>query len=128
MILVDSSVWIDHLRNNDATLAALLDRGQILSHPFVIGEVSLGSLRQRATIIGALQDLPKAIVANDREVMAFIESQTLYGRGIGYIDAHLLASVRLTADTLLWTRDRRLKELAVYLGLAVSPPNDPPTA
>jgi predicted nucleic acid-binding protein len=122
LILVDSSVWIDHLRSADPGLADLLNRGQVFAHPFVIGELGLGSLRQRATIIGALQDLPKATVADDGEVLAFIERQSLYGRGIGYIDAHLLASVRLTADTTLWTRDRRLHEVATDLGLAATFP------
>jgi len=123
LILVDSSVWIDHLRSADASLAKLLNYGQVLSHPFVIGELALGGLRQRATIIGALHDLPKATVADDGEVLGFIERQSLYGRGIGYIDAHLLASVRLTADATLWTRDKRLHEIASEFRLAaVVPP------
>jgi len=122
LILVDSSIWIDHLRASDATLADLLNHGLILSHPFVIGELALGSLRQRTTIISALQDLPKASVAEDGEVLAFIERQSLYGRGIGYIDAHLLASARLTADARLWTRDKRLNEVAADLGLAAALP------
>ncbi|PVX29729.1 type II toxin-antitoxin system VapC family toxin [Sphingomonas pokkalii] len=120
MILVDSSVWIDHLRSRDAALAELLLRGQVLAHPFVIGELALGSLRQREEIIGALLDLPKAIVAEDAEVLALIARETLYGRGIGYIDAHLLASVRLTPDALLWSRDRRLHDAAGRLGIALS--------
>ncbi|OYW16139.1 MAG: VapC toxin family PIN domain ribonuclease [Novosphingobium sp. 12-64-8] len=118
MILVDSSVWIDHLRSSDAVLSDLLNRAQVLAHPFVIGELALGSLRQRTTIIDALQDLPKAVKADDGEVLAFIERQSLDARGIGYIDAHLLASVRLTPDASLWTRDRRLNEVANVLGLA----------
>lgn len=122
MILVDSSVWIDHLRSADADLTALLNHGQVLSHPFVIGELTLGSLRQRANIIGALQDLPKAVVADEAEVLAFIDRHVLFGRGIGYIDAHLLASVRLTADAALWTRDKRLHETASDLGIAAMVP------
>jgi predicted nucleic acid-binding protein len=118
LILVDSSVWIDHLRQGDVSLSDLLDRGRVLVHPFVIGELALGSLRQRAVIIGALQDLPKAIVADDSEVLGFIEAHSLFARGIGYIDTHLLASVRLTAGARLWTRDRRLQEVATALGLA----------
>jgi predicted nucleic acid-binding protein len=120
--LVDSSVWIDHLRNADVGLTDLLNRGQVLSHRFVIGELALGNFRQRATIIGALQDLPKATDAGDGEVLAFIDHQSLYGRGIGYIVAHLLASVRLTAEARLWTRDRRLNEIACELGLAAMLP------
>ena len=125
MILVDSSVWIDHLRSNDAVLEDLLNRGQVLGHPFVIGELALGSLRQRADIIGAMQDLPKASVADDDEVMAFIDRHTLFGRGIGYIDAHLLASVRLTTDATFWTRDKRLHEIAVDLAIATATPEIP---
>jgi predicted nucleic acid-binding protein len=123
LILVDSSVWIDHLRHGDTTLAALLDQGRVLGHPFVIGELALGSLRQRAAIIDALQDLPKANPADANEVLTFIKGQALHGRGIGYIDAHLLASVRLTADAMLWTRDRRLNAIASGLGLAATFPS-----
>ncbi len=123
MILVDSSIWIDHLRSNDAVLADLLNRGLILSHPFVIGELALGSLRQRSTIIAALRDLPMATVANDAEVLEFIQRQPLHGRGIGYIDAHLLASARLTPSTKLWTRDRRLQQVASELALAAALPS-----
>lgn len=118
MILVDSSVWIDHLRCTDLTLTTLLDQGLILTHPFVIGELALGSLCQRATIIGYLLDLPKATVADDGEVLVFIQRQTLFGRGIGYIDTHLLTSVRLTTGATLWTRDKRLHKVAASLGIA----------
>lgn len=93
----------------------------MLAHPFVIGELALGSLRQREEIIGALLDLPKAVVAEDAEVLALISRESLHGRGIGYIDAHLLASVRLTPDALLWTRDRRLNDVAGDLGVTVPP-------
>ncbi len=117
MILVDSSVWIDHLRSADAELTKLLNQGQVLAHPFVIGELALGSLRQRASIISALQDLPKGVVADEAEVLGFIAGHALFGRGIGYIDAHLLASARLTANATLWTRDKRLQEVAAGLGI-----------
>ena len=118
MILVDTSVWVDHLRNGDDALAHLLERGEVLGHPFVIGELALGGLRQRALVIEALRDLPHAIVASGREVLRFIEAQQLFGRGIGYVDVHLLAAVRLTPGARLWTRDRRLHALADELGLA----------
>ncbi|MDX3894861.1 type II toxin-antitoxin system VapC family toxin [Pusillimonas sp.] len=118
MILVDGSVWVDHLRRNEAMLARLLEGGQVFTHPFIIGEIALGSLRQRQAILSALRGLPAAIVASDEEVQAFIEHQPLYSLGIGYIDAHLLASVRLTPGVKLWTRDRRLHETALHLGLA----------
>lgn len=120
MILVDTSVWVDHLRNGDEVLARLLDAGRVLVHPFVIGELSLGNLRQRAMVLGALSDLPQAAVATDAEVGHFIERQALFGRGLGYVDAHLLAAVRLTAGTSMWTRDKRLHALAAELGLASS--------
>lgn len=118
MILVDSSVWVDHLRRGDATLAGLLDGGRVIAHPFVVGELALGSLRQRELILTALQDLPQAVVASDIEVLRFINQQALYGLGIGYVDAHLLASVRLTAGGSLWTRDKRLQSVADRLGVA----------
>jgi predicted nucleic acid-binding protein len=118
LILVDRSVWIDHLQHGDAILAASLERSQVLAHPFVIGELALGSLRQRETIIGALRDLPRALMAQDDEALAFIERWDLHGRGIGYVDVHLLASARLGGDARLWTRDKRLAAVADELGLA----------
>lgn len=118
MILVDSSVWIDHLRAGDATLIALLETGQVLAHPFVTGELALGSFRQCDAIIGALQDLPQSLVATDAEVLAFIDRHALFGQGIGYVDAHLLAATRLTPDATLWTRDKRLRDAAGRLGMA----------
>jgi predicted nucleic acid-binding protein len=118
VILVDTSVWVDHLRSGDATLADLLTAGRALAHPFVIGELALGGLRQRDVILTDLQDLPQAVVAGDAEVLRLIELQALHGRGIGYVDAHLLAAARLTPDGLLWTRDKRLHAVADQLGLA----------
>ena len=117
MILVDTSVWIDHLRQNDETLARLLNDEKVLAHPFVTGELALGNLRNRATIIGALRDLPQATVATDDEVLVFIEKNALGGLGIGYIDAHLLAAARLSAGAALWTRDKRLLAASARLGL-----------
>ncbi len=102
MILVDTSVWIDHLRTGDAALRKLLERGQVLAHPFVIGELAMGNLKQREVVLSALQDLPRAVVALEDEVLRFISDRGLSGLGIGYIDAHLLAAVRLTPDALLW--------------------------
>jgi predicted nucleic acid-binding protein len=120
VILVDTSVWVDHLRTGNATLAALLDAGMALTHPFVIGEIALGSLRQRETVLSALSDLPHAAVATDAEVLAFIDRHALFGRGVGYVDAHLLAAARLTAGSELWTNDRRLHGVADALGLAMA--------
>lgn len=120
MILVDTSVWIDHLRTGDKSLSKLLDAGSVLSHPFVTGELALGNLRQRAAILDALSDLPQAEVATDGEVRNFIDVHALFGRGIGYVDAHLLAAVRLTAGASLWTRDKRLHRVAERLKLATA--------
>jgi predicted nucleic acid-binding protein len=120
MILVDTSVWIDHLRTTDKALVSLLNAGMVLAHPFVIGELALGHLGQRTTVLSALSDLPRAIVATDAEVLNFIDRYELFGRGVGYVDVHLLAAVRLTAGSELWTRDQRLYGVAVHLGLAIT--------
>jgi len=118
MILVDTSVWIDHLRSGDTVLAALLERGQVLAHPFVVGELALGSLRQREVVLESLQNLPQVKVATDMEVLHFISSHALFGLGIGYVDIHLMAAVQLTPGTSLWTRDKRLHAAAETLGFA----------
>ena len=118
MILVDTSVWVDHLRVGDATLAALLEQGDVFVHPFVIGELACGNLRQRHDVLGLLGRLPQTTVARDEEVLHLIERHALMGRGIGYVDAHLLAATLLTAPARLWTRDRRLRGVADSLGLA----------
>jgi predicted nucleic acid-binding protein len=120
LILVDTSVWIDHLRAGDDSLAELLNAGRVLMHPFVIGELALAAMRQRATVLDALSNLPRAELATDAEVLGFINSKTLFGRGIGYVDVHLLASARLTAGTELWTEDNRLRSVAEELGLAMA--------
>jgi predicted nucleic acid-binding protein len=121
MILADTSIWIHHFREGNSALRKLLEQGQVLSHPFVIGEVAMGSLERRDLILGALQDLPKATVARDEEVLQYISNRALFGLGIGYVDAHLLAAVQMTAEALLWTRDKRLASLAAKLSLAFSP-------
>ena len=117
MILVDSSVWVEHLRARNAALVRLLERGAVLMHPFVVGEVALGNLHQRELVLDSLANLPMATVASEAEVLDYINSAKLWGLGIGYVDAHLLASARLTPDTSLWTRDRRLDVAAEALGL-----------
>ena len=121
MILVDTSVWIDHFHKPIPALAEALERGDVLIHPFVIGELALGSLRDRDQVIGLLQALPGADVADDDEVLRFIGQNSLGGTGIGYVDVHLLAATRLTADARLWTRDKRLLVVAERLVLAVHP-------
>ena len=118
MILVDSSVWIDHLRRADEVLTDLLDRKQVVTHPFIIGELALGHLRPRNVVLSALQDLDRVIVAHDDEVMRLVEQERLFGRGLSYVDVHLLAAVRLTPETSLWTRDKRLLAAAARLSLA----------
>jgi predicted nucleic acid-binding protein len=118
VILVDTSVWVDHLRAGDRTLVRLLENSQVLVHPFVIGELALGNVRQRANLLAELQNLPQAPVASDQEVLRFIELHELFGLGIGYVDAHLLAAVRLSAGSSLWTRDKRLLAIAVHLDTA----------
>jgi hypothetical protein len=118
VILVDTSVWIDHLRAGDEPLAARLQAGEVLAHPWVIGELALGNLGQRQVILSSLRRLPQAAVATDEEVLLFIERNNLAGLGIGYVDAHLLASTRLSPGATLWTRDRRLSKVAEGLGLA----------
>ena len=111
MTLVDTSVWIDHLRRGDERLGALLDEGMVLIHPFVLGEIASGSLAQRDVVLGHLRYLPEAPLATEPEVHHLLERHRLAGRGLGWIDLHLLASARLAAVPLL-TRDRALDEAA----------------
>ncbi len=118
MILADSSVWIDHIRAPDPRLERLLQDDRVLSHPCVTGEIALGSMRDRIAIVGFIANLPQAALADDEEVLAMIERDALSGSGIGYVDAHLAASVRLTAGTTLWTRDKRLHAVAERLSIA----------
>jgi hypothetical protein len=122
LILVDTTVWVDHLRRSDAGLVELLERSAVAMHPFVVGEIACGSLRDRQSILELLQDLPATVVAQSDEVLQFIERHTLHGKGIGYVDVHLLASVALTEGTRLWTRDQRLRRVATALGCAYPDP------
>lgn len=118
MILVDTPLWVDHLRSSDDRLLAALETGLVTTHPFVIGELACGNLRNRAAILGLLGALHHVPVATDTEALEFIEARSLMGRGVGYVDVHLLASAALAADTLVWTRDRRLAGVAAELELA----------
>jgi len=122
VILADTSIWIDHLNRSDATMEARLQRGQISIHPFVTGEIALGNLRQRDLVLGLLADLPRTLVANDDEVLEIIGRHRLHGRGIGYVDVHLLAATLLSPDTKLWTRDLKLHAAATAVGVAVTTP------
>jgi predicted nucleic acid-binding protein len=112
MILVDTSVWVDHFRNGNERLVRLLLDQSVLIHPMVIGELACGTLRNRTEILQLLDNLPKAAQATHDEVLHMIEERKLMGNGIGYVDAHLLASVLLTPGTQLWTLDRKLQTLA----------------
>jgi predicted nucleic acid-binding protein len=124
LILVDTSVWVDHLRRGDARLVTLLESASALIHPFIIGEIACGNLVDRETVLELLQDLPMATVADADEVLVFIERHRLHGKGIGYVDVHLLAAVALTEGATLWTRDKRLQTAAEILGCAyVEPPS-----
>lgn len=117
MILVDTSVWVDHLRSGNRRLESLLDDGDVLIHPFVVGELACGVLRNRDQVLALLQALPEANAAEHSEVISFLDRERLYGRGIGWIDAHLLASARLS-DAPLWTLDRKLSRIAAALTLS----------
>lgn len=117
MILVDTSVWIDHLHKADERLVELLERSDVAHHPMVVGELALGSLRDRQTVLALLADLPAMPVAAHSEVLSFVESNGLYGRGLSLVDAHLLASTILDPGARLWTRDKRLHDAAAELGL-----------
>jgi predicted nucleic acid-binding protein len=118
VILVDSSVWIDHFRRADTTLAALLASRVVLCHPFVIGELALGQLSQREAVLDALGLLPMAPLVPHEDVLAFVDRHRLMGCGIGWIDLHLLASALVGGRVSLWTRDRRLAAVAAERGVA----------
>jgi len=116
MVLVDTSVWVEHLREGTIRLEELLDEGQVICHPFIIGELACGNLKNRGEVLSLLQALPMAIRVEHEEVMQFIDNNNLMGKGLGYIDMHLLASAILT-KVPLWTLDRKLKEISSKLNL-----------
>ena len=118
MILADTTIWVDHLRKGEPGLVALLNDSRVLIHPVVIGELACGNLPDRDAVLGLLGSLPVIPPATDYEVLFFIEQRQVMGRGIGYVDAHLLASATLAQSVQFWTRDRRLLALASDLGLA----------
>lgn len=117
MILVDTVVWIDHLRSGDDRLVEYLEAERVLAHPMVIGEIAMGSLRRRDDVLTLLGDLPSAAVASDAEVLGLIDDRRLHGRGLGYIDAHLLAAALLTPAATIWARDGALDRAARELGV-----------
>lgn len=120
MILADTSIWIDHLRGTDDRLGELLDAGEVYTHSFVIGEFACGNLHNRNEVLGLMQRLPHAPVASQDEVLFFIDNNKLMGRGLGFVDMHLLASTALSNSVRLWSRDKRLAQVAADLNL-----NDP---
>ncbi|WP_434152187.1 type II toxin-antitoxin system VapC family toxin (plasmid) [Methylocaldum gracile subsp. desertum] len=120
MILVDTSIWIDHLRSSNAHLTGLLERDVAAIHNFVIGEIACGNLKNRQEILSLLDSLPKCEPATHEEVLFFIEGHRLMGRGIGYVDACLLAAATLTSAQL-WTGDKRLVAIAEDMGCAYQP-------
>jgi len=124
VILVDTSVWVDHLRQGEPRLIRALESGQVLGSDWVVGEMACGNLRNRTEVLALLQALPKAVKASDGEVLALIERRRLMGRGNGWVDAHLVASA-LLSGAQFWTRDRRLQAVANDLALAF---DDSPTA
>lgn len=116
MILLDTSVWIDHLRGGDEEVAAVLERSEVLGHAWVIGELALGHIPDRDEVLRLMSRLPRATVAVEPEILGLAAAEGLSERGIGFVDAALLASTRLTPDATLWTRDSRLRAAAVALG------------
>ena len=117
MILADTSVWIEHLRAGNPRVQRLLDSGQIIMHPMIVAELGLGSLRQRAKTLAELDGLLEVKVAELSEVRSMIEAHRLYAKGIGLIDAHLVASCLITPGTQLWTHDNALKGVAKAMGI-----------
>lgn len=118
MILIDTSIWVYYFIGDDEKLDELLNRESVLIHPFVVGEIAMGNLINRQKTLASFQDLPTAVLASNDEVLALISNEQLGGTGLSYIDAHLLASTRLTIDAFLWTRDKRLRAAAKRLSLA----------
>lgn len=120
MILADTSVWVEHLRKGNPALVEGLQAGRVLTHPFVIGELACGNLRNRREVLDLLGRLPSAPAASHAEALNFLERRRLMGRGIGFVDVHLLASAALAAPTRLWTLDKRLAAIARELQLATA--------
>ncbi len=123
IVLVDTSIWVDHLRRRDLALETVLESGEVAVHPFVVGELACGNLPDRALVFQLLNELPAAPLATNPEVLALIERRRLMGKGLGFVDAHLLASALLAAPDamLLWTRDAALDGVAAQLGVAYRP-------
>jgi predicted nucleic acid-binding protein len=121
VILVDSTIWIDHLNRGDAVLESLLAGNRVLMHPYVIGEIALGSLRHRERVLRSIRLLPELLPVRPGEVLNFIAKTGIAGSGLGYVDAHLLAAARMRPGTQIWSRDKRLDAVAERLGIVVRP-------
>ena len=120
MVLVDTSVWVDYLRSGDDTLARLLTQGQVCIHPMVIGELACGHLQSRTQLISLWLNLPPVVEASNDEALFFLNTHQLMGKGIGWVDLHLLATTLLSTNVTLWTRDKRLAQIAKTLGVGFS--------
>lgn len=112
MVLVDTSVWVDHFRNGNDQLTHLLNDGDVICHHFIVGELACGSIKNRKEILSLLQALPRAVQANHQEILDFIEIKKIMGKGLGYIEVHLLASA-LLSNSLLWSLDKKLQDISV---------------
>ncbi len=121
-VLVDTSIWIDHLRSNDPALVSRLDAGEVLVHPWVVGELTLGGSTRRREVRDLLLALPRPVVGSDAEVVELIEDRALHGRGIGYVDAGLFTATVLTRRAALWTRDQSLADTARDPGVGAEGP------
>lgn len=119
MLLVDTSVWIDHLRKGDIQLVDALNANTVLCHSYIIGEIALGSFKNRVKLLSFLDNLPQAPLATNDEVRLLIERRNLYGRGIGYVDCTLIASALIASEVKIWTRDKRLQAIIEELNLSV---------
>jgi predicted nucleic acid-binding protein len=118
VILADTSIWVEHFRRTNSTFEKFLAAGNVVTHPFVIGEIALGYLKRRDFVLDGLRAMPQALVASNEEVLEFIDQHSLFGLGIGYVDSHLLAATRLNVGVSLWTRDKRLSHAAQLLAVA----------
>lgn len=119
MILADTSVWIDHLRNSNPRMQSFLEAAQITMHPFIVAEIALGSLKNRTARLSELDSLERVVIGQTEEVRHLIETRALYSRGFSFVDAHLLLSCLLTPGTQLWTRDRNMQSVAGSIGIGV---------
>lgn len=117
MVLVDTSIWVDHLRSGNHQLVQLLAQNQVCMHPMIIGELACGHLRNRVELLDLWRNLPTAVLCNHEEAMICLEANEIVGLGVGWVDVHLLASGLLTTNARLWTKDKRLKRVAEKLAI-----------